>query len=268
MKISLLGCGWLGLPLSEKLLEEGHIIKGSTTSMEKLSKLSEVGLIPYRIKLFAEGVQGDLSAFLEDSELLIIDIPPGLRNNPDANFIGKIGRLKDFIKKSSIKKVLFVSATSVYEDTEEFPVYTEDDSPNGTAENSLQLKSAENELKNSEQYETTIVRFGGLFGPGRNPVAYLSGKKDVKDPNAPVNLIHLEDCISIISKIIEKEAWGATFNAVYPEHPTKAAYYSRIAEEKNLAVPEFNHENVSKGKYIESVTLDEVLDYTFQQRIY
>ncbi|MFN4762277.1 SDR family NAD(P)-dependent oxidoreductase [Gillisia sp. Q332] len=268
MKISLLGCGWLGLPLSKKLLEEGHIIKGSTTSMEKLSKLSEAGLIPYRIKLFAEGVQGDLSAFLEDSELLIIDIPPGLRSDPEANFIGKIGRLKDFIEKSSIKRVLFVSATSVYEDTEEFPVYTEEDSSNGTAENSLQLKSAENELKNSEHYEATIVRFGGLFGPDRHPVNYLSGKKNVKDPKAPVNLIHLEDCIGIISKIIEKEAWGITFNAVYPEHPTKAAYYTRIAEEKNLGIPEFDLEMVSKGKRIESVTLEEVLDYSFQQGIY
>ncbi len=268
MKISLLGCGWLGLPLSKKLLEEGHIIKGSTTSMEKLSKLSEAGLIPYRVKLFAEGVQGDLSAFLEDSELLIIAVPPGLRSDPEANFIGKIRMLKDFIKKSSIKKVIFVSATSVYEDTEEFPVYTEEDSPNGTAENSLQLKSAENELKNSEHYETTIVRFGGLFGPGRHPVNYLSGRKNIKDPKAPVNLIHLDDCIGIISKIIKKEAWGDTFNAVYPEHPTKAAYYSRIAEEKNLVIPEFDHEKVSKGKRIESAALKEVLGYTFQQGIY
>ena len=268
MKISLLGCGWLGLPLSEKLLEEGHIIKGSTTSMEKLSKLSEAGLTPYRVKLFAEGVQGDLSAFLEDSEVLIIDIPPGLRIDPEADFIGKIGRLKDFIEKSSIKKVLFVSATSVYADSEEFPVYTEKDSPNGTAENSRQLKSAENELKNSEHYETTIVRFGGLFGPGRHPVNYLSGRKNVKDPKAPVNLIHLDDCIGIISTIIEKEAWGVTFNAVYPEHPTKEAYYSRIAEEKNLAIPLFDHEKVSKGKTIESVALEEVLDYSFQQGIY
>lgn len=268
MKISLLGCGWLGLPLSQKLLDQGHIIKGSTTSLEKLSKLSEAGLIPYRIKLFAEGVQGDLSAFLEDSELLIIDIPPGLRSDPEANFIGKIGRLKGFIEKSNIKKVLFVSATSVYEDIEEFPVYTADDCPNGTAENSLQLKSAENELKNSEQYDTTIVRFGGLFGPGRHPVNYLSGKKNVKDPKAPVNLIHLDDCIGILSKIIEKEAWGVTFNAVYPDHPTKEAYYSRIAEEKNLAIPEFDHKNVSKGKHIESVALEEVLGYSFQEGIY
>ncbi len=268
MNISLLGCGWLGLPLAKKLQEEGHLIKGSTTSMEKVNKLSEAGLVPYRIQLFAEGVQGDLSAFLEDADLLIIDIPPGLRSDPEANFIGKIGRLNDFIKKSGVKKVLFVSATSVYKDAEEFPVYTEDDSPNGTAENSRQLKSAENELKNSNLYETTIVRFGGLFGPGRHPVNYLSGRKNIKDPKAPVNLIHLEDCMGIISGIIEKEAWGVTFNAVYPEHPTKADYYSRIAEEKNLAIPEFDHEKVSKGKIIESVKLEEVLDFSFQHAIY
>jgi len=31
-RISILGTGWLGLPLAKALTEEGHILKGSTTS--------------------------------------------------------------------------------------------------------------------------------------------------------------------------------------------------------------------------------------------
>ncbi|MEZ7854793.1 MAG: SDR family NAD(P)-dependent oxidoreductase, partial [Cyclobacteriaceae bacterium] len=30
--ISILGCGWLGLPLARQLVQQGHQIKGSTTS--------------------------------------------------------------------------------------------------------------------------------------------------------------------------------------------------------------------------------------------
>lgn len=40
-KISVLGCGWLGLPLSKKLIESGFVVKGSTTSSEKLSQLED-----------------------------------------------------------------------------------------------------------------------------------------------------------------------------------------------------------------------------------
>ena len=35
-KISILGCGWLGLPLAKSLLAKGYKIKGSTTSESKL----------------------------------------------------------------------------------------------------------------------------------------------------------------------------------------------------------------------------------------
>lgn len=267
MNISILGCGWLGLPLAKKLVEEGHAVKGSTTSREKMSQFSSEGIIPYLINLHSEGIQGDVTAFLSDADVLIIDIPPGLRGDSDANFIGKIGRLQDYLQKSGVKNVLFVSSTSVYEDSREIPVYTENEPANGTAENSKQLRSAEELLRNSESFFTSIVRFGGLFGPGRNPVNYLSGKKNIKDPKAPVNLIHLEDCIGIIIEIIKKEAWGEIFNAASPEHPTKEDHYSRKAEENNLPLPEFDQDVVSKGKIITSARLKEKLDYCFKHGI-
>lgn len=268
MNISVLGCGWLGLPLARKLVEQGHVVKGSTTSRDKMNKLSAEGITPYEIKLYEEGVQGDLSSFLMDVELLIIDIPPGLRKDPDADFTAKIGRLKAYIEKSAVRQVILVSSTSVYEDREDLPEYTENDPPNGNGVNALQLIAAENILRNSDEFTTTIIRFSGLIGPGRHPVKFLSGRKDIKDPQAPVNLIHQEDCIGIISALIENEYWGETINAAYPEHPSKETYYSRVAREKNLAVPEFDPTTASKGKIISSVVLKEKLGFEFGKGIY
>jgi len=34
-QISILGCGWLGLPLAKAILENEFSVKGSTTSREK-----------------------------------------------------------------------------------------------------------------------------------------------------------------------------------------------------------------------------------------
>ncbi|RKS55790.1 nucleoside-diphosphate-sugar epimerase [Gillisia mitskevichiae] len=267
MNISILGCGWLGLPLAKKLIEAGHIVKGSTTNRDKINLLSSEGIIPYKIQLFEEGVQGDMTSFLNESEVLIIDIPPGLRKDPEVNFVGKIERLKSYLEKARIEKVLFVSATSVYEDTEDFPEYTEEESANGNAENARQLIGAEELLKASDRYATSIIRFGGLIGPGRHPVNYLSGKSDLQDPAGPVNLIHLDDCIGIITAILEKKAWGETFHGVYPEHPTRKEYYSRVAKEKGLASMSFNEDSVSRGKIINSVKVDEILGYEFKTEI-
>ncbi|SHF79021.1 Nucleoside-diphosphate-sugar epimerase [Salegentibacter echinorum] len=263
MNISILGAGWLGLPLAKMLQEEEHVVKASVTSREKMQILQEAGLTPYELKVLAEGVQGDLTAFLANSELLIIDIPPGLRSNPEADFVGKIERIITYVEKSVVEKVIFISSTSVYKDDENFPEYTEEDKPNGITNAARQLSESEEKLLGIKEVQTSIIRFGGLIGPGRHPVNYLTNKTGVKNPKAPVNLIHQKDCIAIIQQIIEKEAWGKVFNAAYPEHPTKEDYYTETAKKLNLNTPSFDLTAVSKGKIIGSVNLKKELEFEF-----
>lgn len=268
MNIAVLGCGWLGLPLAQKLIAQGYSVKGSVTGRDKLQVLNSKGIIPFQIKILEEGVQGDLTSFMTDIELLIIDIPPGLRSDPDANFVGKIGRLQDYLQRSSVQKIIFVSATSVYEDMEDFPIYTESDPGNGNAENASQLLASEAILQSSESYMTTVVRFGGLFGPGRHPVTHLAGRTTIANPKAPVNLIHLDDCIGIITNIIAREAWGETIHGVFPEHPSKEVFYTQLAASRNLETPYFAENSVSKGKFIKSIHLQENLGYSFQKSLW
>ncbi len=265
MNVSVLGCGWLGLPLAKDLINRGHVVKGSTTSQEKLHDLTAQGIIPFQIKLFEEGIQGDIASFLDDSQVLIIDIPPGLRKDPAENYIAKIGRLKEHIERSSIQQVIFISSTSVFKDGESMPVYTEEDIPNGIGVNSEQLIGTE-KLISSDNYSTSIIRFGGLIGPGRHPVNYLSGRKNVKNPNASVNLIHLEDCVGLIDNILDSGLNGI-FHGVYPEHPAKEAYYKEIAQKKDLALPQFDHHTASVGKIIKSVRVERELGYTYFKNI-
>jgi nucleoside-diphosphate-sugar epimerase len=267
MKISVLGCGWLGLPLAKKLVASGHVVKGTTTSRDKMTALSNEGITPYSVQVYSEGINGDITSFLSDAELLIITIPPGLRADPESNYVGKIGRLQDFIEKSGVEKVLFISSTSVYKDTEDISEYTAEITPNAKSTTSEQIIGAENSLKNSDSYLTTVLRFGGLLGPGRHPVNYISGKKGLKNAAAPVNLIQLDDCIGIIEAIIEKEAWGETFIAAYPQHPSKQEYYTQMAQDNNMAIPEFDETSASKGKIINSDQLVEKLDYKFRSPI-
>ncbi len=116
---------------------------------------------------------------------------------------------------------------------------------------------------NNNKFQTTVIRFGGLIGPGRHPVNFLSGKKQIKDPNAPINLIHQEDCIGIILKVLEEEAWGTIINAVSPKHPDREHYYTEVANLKNLALPEFEKTGVSNGKIIQSIYIKEKLHYDY-----
>lgn len=262
-QISILGCGWLGLPLAKRLIQKGYSIKGSTTTESKLEILQREGISPFLISLKANELPRETSAFLENSEILIINIPPGLRGNTEENFVAKMENFIPFIEKSSVKKVIFVSSTSVYAD--ENQIVTEETLPKPETESGKQLLISENLLLNNSNFQTTILRFGGLIGEDRHPIKFLSGRNNIENPEAPINLIHQFDCIEIIQKIIEKEVWNTVFNAVAPFHPNRKKYYTKKALELNLLPPQFNENQASVGKTISSDKLIAVLNYEFKK---
>ncbi len=264
-QISILGTGWLGLPLSTTLLTKKYIIKGSTTSESKLDTLKNEGIDPYLIEITEAGPKGPVDSFLDGSEILIINIPPGLRRNPESNFVNKIQNIVSIIEESSIKKVLYISSTSVFRDEEAFPLIISEDVPNASSNAGKQLIETEQLLLSNQKFETTILRFAGLFDTRRHPATMLSRRKGIKNPLAPVNLIHREDCIGIIKKIIERDQWNDVFNASYPDHPEKAKYYGAVCKQMGLPIPDYDHTTLSKGKIIDSGKVNSILKYTFKR---
>lgn len=274
--ISILGCGWLGLPLAKSLLSKGYEVKGSTTSESKLEVLKNAGILPFQIQLEEYQIIGTIEDFLNETDVLIIDIPPGLRrvilSSEEMTFVNKVKTLIPFIEKSGIQKVIFVSSTSVYGDG--FPIVeiTEETKPNPDTESGKQLVIAETLLQSNLNFKTTVIRFGGLLGDERHPAKFLAGRTNVENPDAPVNMIQREDCIGIIEKALDfarddNWEWNQTFNAVAPQHPTRKAYYHKKAEIFNLPLPTFAEDSESKGKMISSKKVETILGYSFQKEI-
>lgn len=260
-QISILGCGWLGLPLAKALLNNGFSVKGSTTSASKLGDLENLGVLQFLMVLQPNAIDGDSTSFLKGSETLIIDIPPKLRSNNSEDFVGKIQTLIPYIEQSDVQKVLFVSSTSVY--GEENDLVTETTPLNPDSEGGRQLVIVEDLLQKNTHFQTTILRFGGLVGPDRNPVRFLAGKENLPNAKAPINFIHQTDCIGIIQKIIALDCWNETFNAVSPYHPTRESYYQQKAREWQLVAPTFDPTSSGTGKRISSDKLQSILNYTF-----
>jgi nucleoside-diphosphate-sugar epimerase len=261
-QISILGCGWLGFPLAKSLLQKEFRVYGSTTSVEKISLLENTGITPFLIELSDVTIEGEIASFLKNSEILIIDIPPKLRGNSSENFVGKIQNLIPFIENSSVKKVLFVSSTSVYSD--DTNTITENTIPNPDTESGIQLLEAEQLLQSNKNFQNTVIRFGGLIGEDRHPIQFLAGRTNLENPDGPINLIHQMDCIGIIEAIIQQDSKdNETFNAVAPYHPTRKEYYTQKAIELNLPLPEFNESKPSVGKTILSEKVALVLNYNF-----
>ena len=233
MKCAFVGLGWLGIPLANFLTSKGFEISGTTRSSEKQQQLSAKG---WEVICWDASTDVSIpSSFFEACELVIINIPPGkLReNNRYAEVCCSIATA---IPSSS--KVIFVSTTGIYPDD---ALTTNEDE----FSRSLYLKEnlfalTEERLDAILKERLTIVRFAGLIGPNRNPARFLAGKTDVPNPNAPVNLIHLNDCIQLIDAIITQNKWGEIYNGCASDHPTRKEYYTAMCERFGLVPPTFN----------------------------
>ena len=242
--VSVLGCGWLGKELAINLIEKDYSAKGSTTSKEKLEELESVDIIPYLVDISGKSIQQE---FLETGVLII-----AITSKEVEGFKWLISE----IEKSNIDKVIFISSTSVYpslnkEMTEEDETI---DSP---------LVEIENLFRNNNKFQTTILRFAGLFGGNRQPGKWFADRKSPY-PKGYVNMIHREDCIAIIGQIIEQNVFGEVFNACSNHHPTREEFYINARKSIGKSIPEFDNSKPLVYKIINSKKLQKALSYQFK----
>jgi len=259
-KIGIIGCGWLGLPLAKLLIEKNYSVKGSSTSKEKLKELESFKIAPYLIEITDKEIKGEIILFLKNLDVLVINIPPNMRGDSKIDYSRKIELLAIQAKEQSVNKIIFVSSTSVYGSNQgKIDFSTE---PNPTSKNGFEILKSEKII--SKKNKCTVIRFGGLIGKSRHPVYSLSKKKEVLNPKAPINLIHLKDCIQIIYTIIKMESWGKTYLGVSPYHPSKIDYYNNKCEELGLKKINFINNN-SINKEVTDSKIQTELNYTFIQ---
>ena len=257
MTISILGCGWYGLALAKTLISKGITVKGSTTSAEKLPILTGAGIEAHLLDLSTQIT----NAVFFDCDVLIIAIPPKARSEEGASYVPKLQIAIDDINAYGVKKVILISSTGVYSDPN--AEVNELTHPQPDAVSGKVLWEAEDLFRQQTNFKTTIIRFGGLIGPGREPGRFFAGKKDIPNGLAPVNMIHLNDCIGVTEAIINQDVFGCTINACTPHHPQKSLFYARAAAKAGLSAPEFIPE-LNEWKIVSSVNIPQILNYQYR----
>ena len=231
--ISILGSGWLGFSLAKELSAK-YDIKLSTKTKSKIADLVFKNIEPYLIDI--DNLSQTIEEFLE-ADILIINIP--------SKNIESFKKLAQYMEKSQIKKLIFISSTSVCRD---------DKSP---------LLNIEKIFQDMDK-KTTILRFGGLIGYGRNPANFFKNNKIVPNSQTPVNMIHRDDCISIIKEILKQDVFDEVFNCCSPTHPTKKEFYTHCAISSGLPIPTFDTvENKEQYTIISTEKLIDKLNYKF-----
>jgi nucleoside-diphosphate-sugar epimerase len=261
-RISILGSGWLGLPLAIELNHLGYQVKSSSRSESRLSQLRHADISAHVY---------DIEVDVNDPSFLQADI---LIVNITSKNIEAFQSLISKIEQTSISKVLFISSTSVYQDSsdlEQQPI----SETNLDALRPCPLLIIEKLFQDSTHFETSIIRFAGLIGYQRHPGRFFAQTqedgsikcKPIKNPDAAVNMIHRDDCIGIIKSLIQQNHWGEVFNACASDHSSRRDFYTQSVKNYSggiLIIMNFVESNSQNYKIIANDKVKNLLSYNFQ----
>lgn len=255
--VSIVGCGWLGLPLAIKLLERGYDVKGSTSTPEKLKKLELLGIKTFLLNLPTSNIETGKD--LLDSENIIFNIPPGLRKSSEETYLSKIDNFVEFLLNSNFQKLIHISTTSIYQDKN--GICFEKDVDASSIHYLVEEKLSAFCKKNKKQFIS--ARCAGLMGYDRFPCKYYNEKSVINNGDNGVNYVHRDDVVSILEKLLEHQTFEGPINICTPLHPSRQHVIEQCARQAGRPLPVFSPEKLV-GKIISTALLKKIIGHEFK----
>jgi nucleoside-diphosphate-sugar epimerase len=226
-----------------------------------MSLLEEAKIRPFCLKADPQISGKDIKSFFQ-SDVIFLNIPFS-RNLKDPQYYRQqVESIVAQIEASPIRFVLFASSTSVYPSTLKTAV--EDASFEPDNARSATLLAVEQFFMSKRNMDTTVIRFAGLYGGERKIGRILAGRTQVPEPDAPANLIHLEDCVGIVTRIIQEDIRGEVFNACSDGHPTRKKLYTKAAVHYGFEPPQFADRPQTRLKIVDNSKVKSRLNFTFR----
>ena len=241
-KLGIIGFGWLGNHIAERLSNRYGIF-ATTTTPSKAEHLNAKGyhstLVSFPDELDPGMKPWEVS---EDLDAIIVSVPfSGLRGK-QISMTEKRRNLLQFLGDYK-GQLFYTSSTGVYPQDEK--EYTEDDLP---------ADEVESERFILEQFpQTNILRLAGLMGGER-----LLRNYNISDLDALVNHIHYADICSVVEKMLGNQSQSKVYNIVAPVHPSKEEV---INAQKGLP---YSGERSTIGRTISPAKVISELDFEFQ----
>ncbi|MFT5207467.1 MAG: nucleoside-diphosphate-sugar epimerase [Candidatus Omnitrophota bacterium] len=231
------GCGYLGIALGQKLKSAGHNPFGIARSLASIKRIELADIQPLQFDLCKINAQSELPLF---DMAILCQAPNHQVDHYQSTYLDATASFLDYCKnKPNIKKIVFISSTSVYgdqhgHDVDERAVIN----PTTLNANAKTLYQAEQMLMSSK-LPVDILRLAGLYGPERNRIQKIQDAT-FKPPLSEVitNRIHRDDAIQAIEIILKEKSHHEIYLGVDNESCTAKEFYTWLYSALNLNIPE------------------------------
>jgi len=233
MRVLIVGCGYVGLPLGVELVRQGHTVFGLRRSAAAAAQLQNAGVTP----LSGDVTEPEtLAALPHDFDWVINCVASGGGDAASYRqiYLQGTANLLAWLAPHPPKKFVYTSSTSVYGQNdgsvvkETSPVAPEAETARVLVETEKLLLTAHA----AQRLPAVILRVAGIYGPGRGYAFKQFLKNEARlegDGSRVMNMIHRDDLIGCLIAALKSGRAGEIYNAVDDEPVTQAHFFQWLA---------------------------------------
>jgi len=239
MRALIIGCGYVGQTLGQRLSALGHDVTGVRRSPDHNTRLARLGIRPVNLDITGEGALAKL-----DGQYDWVIIAASSARGDEAAYERVFGagtkQVAQWLKTTEASSVVFISSTGIYRQTNgEWVFENEADTP-GNRSGKI-LWEAEQTMSAAGP-PVTLLRSSGIYGPGRGHLfrRFMSGNAVVEgDGSRYLNMVHRDDLVETIIAAMQSGGRRGLYNITDDEPVTQLDFFKWLSETTGRPMPPF-----------------------------
>lgn len=252
MRVLIVGCGYVGLPLGAELVKQGHEVVGVRRTAEGDDALRAAGITPVGADITKpEDLAGLPGPF--DWVVNTVSSTKGGAAEYREVYLNGTRNLIAWLAAAPPRKFVYTSSTSVYGQTRGEPV-KEEALAQPASETSQLLVETEQLLlaaAREKRLPAVVLRVAGIYGPerGHHFLQYLNDEAKISGKGERlINMIHRDDLVGVIIAALKAGRPGEIYNAVDDEPVAQLHFFRWLSEALGKWMPPFATEAENAGR--------------------
>jgi nucleoside-diphosphate-sugar epimerase len=234
VKSLIIGCGYLGMRVSRLWRAEDRPVWATTRSPERAEELRRHGLEPF----VCDVLKPQTLTALPHADTVLYCVGHDRAGGASMRDVYVTGLANVLDHLPTPRRLLHVSSTSVYGQIA--GEWVDEDAATEPREESGRIVLEAEQLLRRRVPEAIILRFAGIYGPGRlRRQALLAGEPIICDGARWLNLIHVDDGAATVLAAEERGRTGAVYNVCDDLPVARREFYEALARHLDAPPPRF-----------------------------
>jgi nucleoside-diphosphate-sugar epimerase len=241
MRVLIVGCGYVGMPLGAELVKQGHEVFGLRRSTGAEADFKAAGVKP----LTADITKAEQLAQLPggyDWVVNCVSASGGGAEEYRQVYLQGTRSLIEWLGAAPPKKFVYTSSTSVYGQNDGSLV-KETNPTEPAVETGKILVATEKvlfEAVRQTKFPAVILRLAGIYGPGRGYWfnQFLKDEARIDGTGARIlNMIHRDDVVGAIIAALKNGSPGEVYNSVDDEPVSQLGFFQWLSGQLGKELP-------------------------------